>query len=304
MRKHLKIIILLSRELFPISLILYLSLLLLELIFPGFVSHNISLNIILALVIALGTVAAIAIDEGTGQEVIEPGTSDYFLMVFPPILLAIVIYLKIQTDNWTKIVVPTVTGLLLFLLGMVVVIKEDNLKLEQAGNEIALSSRSTGKLLPTLLLLLAISLISTFIFKKVIPKTPLGTPKSPAITTIDYTQGPSEFRGDISVSPGIVIKVLNGGADAGAARKFALALLGQGYRKVFIGDYLGASQENAAISFLPEDKDQAELIKRLLESNYSLVLTAPASSPSGEISVILGHQTPFSSAAGMIQILD
>ena len=68
-----------AKNLFVVSLIIYLVLFLLEITLPGFVSNNFNLNWVLGVVLVLGALAAFAPEEeespfakATGDEVEKP----------------------------------------------------------------------------------------------------------------------------------------------------------------------------------------------------------------------------------------
>jgi hypothetical protein len=316
MKKHLTNVFELARELFPYSLLFYLALFLLETIFPGFVSNNMSLNWVLVVVIVFALVASFSKDETERREYEPPKRFDYLLIISLAILGAIIIFFKAEQAVWMKVVTSGFTGFLVLLLGITILARGDEIEPDQDIEEaitpenqtarlVAFKPNLPGKILaPALFILLATVLTSFLVYKKVTTKIPLTALRPSASPVINNIEDPLVFRGEIKVSEGINIKVLNGGAKTGAAKQFADQLLKTGYRNVFIGDLAVYNQENATISFRPEDRAQAVIIQRLLEKEYKQILSAPPTTNSAEILVILGNPIPISSESGTIKILE
>ena len=97
-----------------------------------------------------------------------------------------------------------------------------------------------------------------------------------------------EVKEKVQPSPELLIKILNGGAPKEAESDFAKTLKNAGFVKVFFGPADNASYKDATLKFRPEDKNQANLIKELLQNNYPTITETPSGTASAEMTVILG----------------
>ncbi|KKT78608.1 MAG: hypothetical protein UW73_C0001G0055 [Microgenomates group bacterium GW2011_GWB1_44_8] len=217
---------------------IYLLLLLMETVFPGLISINFNLNILLGSILVLGLVASVGNNpEESGQ---EPGGSEANYDHDPSELVTRKYAATISLFKATfvlALMAVTVAGILIF------------------ANRMAPGLTQTE--IDTLLLETKDTLVEDNIIK------PLAD---------------------------LPIKVLNGGAEPGSAKKFAQLLLSSGYENVYTGNISEGEYENAVLIFSSQAKYQGEHIKRLLERDYPFVATVPASS-AAEITVILGY--PF-----------
>jgi hypothetical protein len=108
-------------HLFQTLLVTYLILLLLEQIFPGFVSTYLKLNYLLILTIAAGI-----LDIFTKQKKVKqkPKKSDYYLIYALGILGAIIIKYKTADLSYLSWIIAIIAGILIILLSHLI-LEED-----------------------------------------------------------------------------------------------------------------------------------------------------------------------------------
>ena len=320
-KKVLETILVVAKELFIFSLILYLLLFILETLFPGFVTNNFNLNWVLLMVLVLGIFTAFAPVEAE-EEKKKLTFIDYFLVIFLAIVGAGLIFYKMGTAGFSRWLVSIFSGILITVLGLVIMTsggeKEEEVEIEETvitgepQKSFLLSRFSENFWL----------FLKPIIFKKInLPIVPLllfvifaGVlmPKNIAFLKGSFTKQKEikvesypaplskqepEFWDDLAwlqpeVNPSedIFIQVLNGGAKKGSAKNFADVLKKAGFKKVVFGDTDSSLYKNATIRFRPEDKEQASLIKRYLRQEYLIVSEAPSGTSSAEIIVILGPE--------------
>ena len=122
MNKEFLITILkIGKKLFPVVLLAYLVLFLLEVSFPGFVSNSFNLNWVLGGVLVLGVLVAVAPEEQEGPEIIEkPKKSDYWLFIGLGLISGVLMYFKSDLGFWWRLSLAIISALLItgFCLGL------------------------------------------------------------------------------------------------------------------------------------------------------------------------------------------
>lgn len=314
----LKTVLTIAKELFIISLIFYLILFLLEIIFPGFVSYNFNLNWVLGLVLALGLIAAFAPEvskekvEGEGK----PKILDYITSVFLGILGGVLVFVKMGFTSYLSLIVAGVVGVLIIAFSLILLtvqdeeVEEKEEKIEEFVQNTFLSRKTFiypiaflrlllfKKVNFPMILILLVSLFAFFYLPQKTGVTPrkfnfkisfpqIQTTPTPTPTPISTpTPIPSEPK--ITPQADLLIKVLNGSTKTGIEEDFTKVLKNAGFLKVFFGKADNNQYENATIKFRPEDEEQANLIKTFLEKDYKTIIGAPSATSSAEITVILG----------------
>jgi|GEM_PF-3029962 len=120
-------------------------------------------------------------------------------------------------------------------------------------------------------------------------KTPTNTPTPNPKTTITPKQTTSPTPIVTSKSKQeILVKVLNGGAEEGAAGKFADILKKEGFTKVEATNASTQGYKNTSIEYSKINNIFAEEIIKLLTKDYKIINRNENSTSSAEISVILG----------------
>ena len=315
-----------AKELFIFSLIFYLILFILETIFPGFVSYNFSLNWALGGVLLLGLIAAFAPEEPKGEEEKgKPKIIDYSTAAFLGFCGGAIIFYKIQLDLPARLIVSSIAGVLIVVLSLVLLtvedeeVKEKEEEIETFVQETFLSRKTFiypiaffrlllfKKVNFPMILILIVFLFTTLSLPEkagvaprkfdltklsalLKPKTPSTPTPSPTSMPMNVSPSPAvaEVKETVQPSSELLIKILNGGAPKEAESDFAKTLKNAGFVKVFFGPADNSSYKNATLKFRPEDKNQANLIKEILQKEYSLISEAPSGTTSAEMTVILG----------------
>lgn len=119
--KYLRQAVELTRELFPMLLVVYLALLLVELVFKGRVSSYLNLNYLLIAVIVVGIIAIVTAPPET-QRVRESHLTrrDIFIIVGAGILGTASVWYKTNEIGWMSYVISVISGALIVLLSMLV----------------------------------------------------------------------------------------------------------------------------------------------------------------------------------------
>jgi len=319
MKRILHSLLVLARDAFPYTLIFYLVLFLLENLFPGFVSNNFSLNLVLAAVLINGVLAACAPEPQKKEPEKPAGKNDYLLVAVLGLIGGAVIFAKMGAGSlrWAT---AAVSSVLIVLMGLVSLSPEEEAPevFDQASSDnqegtvpnvhwrsvMAYARRMARPfLLHRVELPLAYVLLFVVFTALLIPKN--VTLLSNALRRQPETQsasGTAELMPpaepffwddmnqfvDIPPSATIEISVLNGGAEQGQAATFSAILKEAGFTQVNVGNADRYDYTDARISFHPEDKPQAVVVKRLLEDTYSMIIEIPADASASGITVILG----------------
>lgn len=109
------------QTLFPVLLITYLSLILVETIIEGSVSSYINLNHLLIVVIAVGAAAVLSMPGREQRAMSEkPTAKSIVLMIFAGVGGAAIVWYKTQEIGWLSYVISVVSGGLIVLLSMLI----------------------------------------------------------------------------------------------------------------------------------------------------------------------------------------
>lgn len=307
-----------ARDSFPYALIFYLVLFLLENLISGFVSNNFSLNWILGLVLLLGLLAAFAPEAKEKPEDKPVGKNDYLLVAGLGLIGSAIIFAKLEMNLVLRWITTLVSGGLIMLMGYVVLTGRD----EEDFGEIPAETRDNAPLFPFQLqnaltfikriarlfllrrveLPLAYVLLFAVVTAFLIPKNvnmlanALRRPTpAPVAESQESTSTVEPFFWDdmnqfVPIPPSIdlPISILNGGGDRGAASTFSAVLKDNGFARVTVGNADRYDYTNAQIRFAEADKPQANIIKRLLLTEYPLVFEMPAEASDSGVTVILG----------------
>lgn len=306
-KKILTSFLLLVKDLFVYSLIIYLSLFLLESFFPGFVNHDFNLNIILWITFIIGLLSFFS-PKTQGNTINvqseKPSFSDFLLLLCFALLGSLFVFLKVENVTLFKLLLSFLVGVIILLTGFASLLKE--------SSEVVLLHKPIGerkfpiisifsimkmffwrKISLPIPLVLSFLIIAVMLFPQkglnqdlsriyLISPTPIPLlQKSSVPSSISTTPKPTPSRD-------ILIKVLNGTTTKGTAKNFAEVLKIDGFQKVTYADADNYLYKNAVITFRPEDEAQATLIKGLLDQSYPSIEGRPSASSSAEITVILG----------------
>lgn len=320
----LRIFLNIVKEFFIFALILYLILFILESFFPGFVSNNFSLNYILYVVIGLGIISAFAPEESEEDKSKEkPKVVDYFLAVFLGVIGGILIYYKIEIDPILRILTAVLAGVLIIGVSLTLLLVEDE-EVKEREEEIETFVKTTffsrktfttpiaffrllffRKVNFPLFLILIVFLFTVLALPQktgIAPrKINLGKLTSLFKSALAPEKAPTpsptplvEEEKLIKPSPKIMVKVLNGSREKDVAQNFVQLLRDSGFEKAFFGNAPNLNYENATIQFVPEDRDQVDLVANLLKESYSIInFSPPVATKSGEITVILGNKVKY-----------
>ena len=329
----IKIALTVSKQLFISSLILYLIFFLLESIFPGFITYNFNLNYLLVAVVVFGLVSSFSPQESDTQTA-KPKIFDYSIIIVLALVTIVLLYFKIHSSTVTRLVFSIGGGVLVGAMGLYLLftnneeVKDKEEKIEYYVEKKLVSKGSLTTIaallrfilfkevkFPFFLLILVFLLgfiglpskqpreneeinqkllqllSSTEIGKLDIP-TPTPTPK--AVTIQSPTPKPTP-----SVS--LFIRVYDGGIGELQVVKFTRLLKEKGFQKVYYGKLEG-EYKNATISYLPEQKTQANLISELLKESYKIVSETPNASTSSELKVILGPNEGAEEVVGELKL--
>lgn len=117
------------------------------------------------------------------------------------------------------------------------------------------------------------------------------TPTSAPTYTLTPTNTPTPTPTPSSkLQTGILIKVLNGGAEKGKANEFAEKIKNLGFANVNAGNADKTDYQDAIIRYKEENQTEMEKIAALLSQDYKTINKNRVASPSGEITVILGEK--------------
>jgi len=126
--------------------------------------------------------------------------------------------------------------------------------------------------------------------------TPAPTSKlssSPTPST-GSASSPQAGSGQVTSTPAftssLLIRVLNGGAEKGAAGELAKALTDAGFTNLAVSNADNFNHKNAAIQYRKEDKDEVDKIEELLKKDYKVIEKKEVSTTSAEMTVILGSK--------------
>jgi len=280
----------LCREIFPSALIFYLLLFLLEILFPGFISYNMNRYWLLGIVSLLGVFSTLFPADRIISPRFTPNKLDYGLIIFFSVLAAALIFRETSAPPLAHWLITIISGLLTTGLGLLILYID---RLNNIPNPLISITQTRFfhktelPVLPLLFFFVIIAILFPSRLETIStpPKTLVTIP-----TTAQTTNLPTPAT--IKLNPNLSIKILNASDQNGIAQEFADTLIAAGFRKVEVGN-AGSDLKlnNATIQFSEDQEDQAVLIQKLLEIDYTIVTGFPAASKSGELTVILGTKT-------------
>lgn len=113
-------------DIFQVSLISYLVLLLIEEFASGFATNFLNINWLLGIIVVSGVLTIIFYQEDKQQETRQVKWWDYLLIVLLGISAGIIIFWQMQDLEWIAIVISIFSGLIIILISYFL-INEDNL---------------------------------------------------------------------------------------------------------------------------------------------------------------------------------
>ena len=315
MKKALiKTILSAAKNLFVVSLIIYLVGFLLEIVLPGFISNSFNLNWVLGAVLVLGVLAAVAPEEEspfvktTGDEVEKPNKTDYLMVIGLGIIGGLLMFYKSDLNLVPRILFSVFVALFITAVSFFLLLTKDEETAEEA--ETAENIPPTSPVLPQIrrfmakpvtvplgvivigLLLLGLGLVKP-------RKQPQSTPavivdqsaekKGPIALFLDQFKAdyiPQPSRQELKETP---ISIFNGSTQVGSASAMAKFLKTKDFTISRVEDADNTDYQNAIVRFRPDKMKIAEYLADAIAGIYPLVERAPTATDSGEIILILGN---------------
>ena len=293
-RIPVKTILSAAKNLFVVSLIIYLVLFLLEITLPGFISNNFNLNWVLGVVLILGVLAAFAPEDQEEPEIVEkPKNSDYFMIAGLGIVGGLLMFYKSDLNLVPRILFSLFVAVFITAVSLYLLLAKDEEISEDA--EAVGNIPPTNPVLPQIrrflarpvkmplgaviigLILLGLSLIQAKIKPQAVP---------PLIVA-----PPAEETELLPVKT-IPIAVLNGSTQVGSASAMARFLTDKNFVISRVGDADRNDYQNAIIRFRLQEAEAAQSLAEAIGEIYPLVERAPEATDSGEIILILGNLKP------------
>ncbi len=307
---NLRSILIIVRDVFPYVLLIYLIFFLLENLFPGFVSNNFDLNIVLIVVLILGLLSAFS---PTPKEVEEPvNKTDYIMVGFLFFLAFIILWYKTKEMGIAGFVIALGGSALVVMISLVLLLMPDELPAEQDKDEgrkeiinknslikirhVAQIALFRGVKIPLLLILLVVVIIYFFfnrnqsqnIVKQTLTPTPLVSEPTPTVV-FEETIPPSSLPSpEVKTLKGVSVIVLNGSPKVGSASAMAKLLRAKNFVVDKVADADSSGYENATVRFRPEDVAIAEYLIETIQSIYPAVEKVPLATDGAQIILILG----------------
>jgi len=119
--KYLRWVVELTHGVFPMLLVVYLALLLVEAVFKGSASSYLNLNYLLIAIIVVGIIAMVTAPHEAQK--VKGGyltRRGIFIIISVGILAAVIIWYKTKEIGWLSYVISAVSGTLIVLLSMLV----------------------------------------------------------------------------------------------------------------------------------------------------------------------------------------
>ena len=304
-----------AKNLFVVSLIIYLVLFLLEITLPGFVSNSFNLNWILGVVLVLGALAAFAPEEeespfakATGDEVEKPNKTDYLMVIGLGIIGGLLMFYKSDLNLVPRILFSLfIAGFIIAVSLYLLLVKDEEISEEAEAAE---NIPPTSPVLPQIrrfmakpvtvplgvivigLLLLGLGLVKP---RKQLQETPAvivnqqAEEKGPIALFLD------QFKADYIPQPSLQelketpITIFNGSTQVGSASAMAKFLKTKDFTISRVEDADNTDYQNAIVRFRPDKMKIAEYLADTIAGIYPLVERAPTATDSGEIILILGN---------------
>ena len=315
MKKALiKTILSAAKNLFVVSLIIYLVGFLLEIVLPGFISNSFNLNWVLGAVLVLGVLAAVAPEEEspfvktTGDEVEKPNKTDYLMVIGLGIIGGLLMFYKSDLNLVPRILFSLfIAGFIIAVSLYLLLVKDEEISEEAEAAE---NIPPTSPVLPQIrrfmakpvtvplgvivigLLLLGLGLVK-----------PRKQPQSTPAVIVDQQaekKGPialflDQFKTDLLPQPSLQelketpISIFNGSAQVGSASAMAKFLKTKDFTISRVENADNSNYQNAIVRFRPDKMKVAEYLADTIAGIYPLVERAPTATDSGEIILILGN---------------
>jgi len=315
MKKALiKTILSAAKNLFVVSLIIYLVGFLLEIVLPGFISNSFNLNWVLGAVLVLGVLAAVAPEEEspfvktTGDEVEKPNKTDYLMVIGLGIIGGLLMFYKSDLTLVPRILFSIFVAVFITAVSLYLLLVKDEEISEEA--EAAENIPPTSPVLPQIrrfmakpvtvplgvivigLLLLGLGLVKP---RKQLQETPAvivnqqAEEKGPIALFLDQFKAdyiPQPSRQELKETP---ISIFNGSTQVGSASAMAKFLKTKDFTISRVEDADNSNYQNAIVRFRPDKMKIAEYLADAIAGIYPLVERAPTATDSGEIILILGN---------------
>ena len=311
MKKILEPLFQFSAFLFPIVLVLYLVLFLLENVFPGFVSNIFDLNYFLIPVLLFGFLAALASNQqsviSSQQEQNKPATKwDFMLIAGLATLSFVILSYKTADLGWTGFLISIISALLVGLVSIIILVFPET---EKAQEEVAETSKRKlhipkfnreqfnyrklflspiGLSLTGLFLVIIIGgLVFDLYQGKVAEKKAINNQE-----VVNVVQQPRVEIPNDQLLAETPIFIQNGSGETGKASSMAAFLSDFNFGNVQTGDADNATYQNAYITFNQEDLKVASYVTFLLMDNdkYKIVnMLPPTSASQSGIILIIGQ---------------
>ena len=299
-----------SAFLFPIVLVFYLILFLLENVFPGFVSNNFDLNYFLIPVIVFGFLAALSSSQksevSSREEASPPTQGDFILIAGLTVLSFVILVYKTSDLGLTGFIVSLVGSILILFMSLVLIVFPD---MDKAEEEIAKTSEGefgirnlnrakynykkfflspVGLSLTGLVIfIIAGGLIYSLYFRSPPKQSEVRSQKSEV-----SIQQPRVEIPDPELLEKTQIIVQNGSGVPGKAASVAAFLRDFSFGAVKTGDANNSNYKNAYLRFNLEDLKVASYMTFLLSDNdkYKIInMLPPINASQSGIILIIGQ---------------
>lgn len=300
-----------AKNLFVVSLVVYLVFFLLEITFPGFVSNNFNLNWILGIVLILGVLTAFAPVELKEEQQEKPKRTDYLMFVGMGLVGGLLMFYKSDLNLVPRILFSVfVAGFIIAISLYLLTVKdeEDSEDVEPVEKAVVTAPvlpqirRFMAKPVTVPLGVIVIGLILLGLGLVKPRKQPQGTP-AVIVNQQAEEKGPialflDQFKADYIPQPSLQelketpISILNGSTHVGSASAMAKFLKTKDFTISRVEDADNTNYQNAIVRFRPDKMKVAEYLVDTIQGIYPIVERAPEATDSGEIILILGNQKP------------
>ena len=293
-RIPVKTILSAAKNLFVVSLIIYLVLFLLEITLPGFISNNFNLNWVLGVVLILGVLAAFAPEDQEEPEIVEkPKNSDYFMIAGLGIVGGLLMFYKSDLNLVPRILFSIFIAGFIIVVSLFLLLAKDEKISEDA--ETVENIPTTSPVLPQIRHFMAKSVtvpLGVVVIGLILLGLGLIQPKTKPQAVPPLIVAPPAEETELLPVKTISIAVLNGSTQVGSASAMARFLTDKNFVISRVGDADRNDYQNAIIRFRLQEAEAAQSLAEAIGEIYPLVERAPEATDSGEIILILGNLKP------------
>lgn len=299
-----------STSVFPFIFIFYLSLFLLENIFPGFVTNILDLNYLLIPIIIFGFLSAFTSDKT--QEDTPVTKSDYMLITFLTITAFIILFYKTQDQGLNGIIISFIVAITTCFVAIILLkpdTENEDTDYKQSSSSSALKTHhNLGRqiikykiayMFSGLLFICAVVVLiiyfkpQQYLFNQ---NTKIVKPPVTALIPVPTIEQHFFFDeiSDVSFDPDSVgktpITIMNAGVSSASLSAFIRLLQKNNFTINKIISANAYASDSAVVRFKPEDLDSALFLINIIKEYYSDINTAPLPPENNMIMVELGKK--------------